>query len=557
MKLTVMIGGEAGAGINTAEMYIERVVNHNKLFFLSYRNFMSRVRGGYNFTTITLSDSEVNSVEAKADVFLAINRQAFMHAKNMIKEGGKIVVLDNILANDPQDDAIITINEKALMDEVKSKQSKNIAAVGVAAKLLGLKGENVKAFGKWSDAINETNAKAFDFGYKQVEAQFEPKSSGRDFDPVLVNGNQAVALGALASGLGFYSAYPMSPSTTVMTYLSKHQKEMGIVVEQVEDEIAGMMAAIGASSNGVRAMTGTSGGGFALMVESLGFAAVSETPLVAVNVQRPGPATGLPTRTEQADLQFVVTASQGEFARIVLAPRSVEDCFYTTFRAFNLADKYNVPVIILSDQLLGDAEASVKPFDLDALEINRYEEEKIVEDYKKYDYDRTYGGRKYPGIDSETLIMTDSHVHDEYGHPTEDGEATVKLKKKLLKKLELIKEDLNEPLFHGDENYDSLFICWGSTYGAMKDAVDALLEEGKSVAMLSFTDVYPINETIIEKYLPKAKKVINVEGNAQNQFAKLLRMETGYSWDASINKYDGRPFDKTYLLNEIEVILND
>lgn len=555
MKKTIIVAGAAGEGINTVASFIERILKQNGYEIFSYKNYMSRVRGGYNYSTIVVSDGPVFATVEKGDIFVALNQEAYDHAKNQMVETGTLIAPEAFIKDD-ETLTVLTYAKDALLDRTKSKNAYSMAAVGSILKMFGIASDDLHKIKnpKWPEDVNLENYKAATFGYEVAERIVTPPS--RREARILMGGNQAVALGALSAGLGFYCAYPMAPSTGVMTYLATYEKEQKIIVEQAEDEIAAVMAAVGASSGGVRAMTGTSGGGFALMVETLGFAAVSEVPVVIVNVQRPGPATGLPTRTEQADLAFVSTASQGEFARIILAPLTVEDSFYQTQRAFNLADKYQVPVIILTDQLLADTTQSIARFDTASLVNERYLMPEIVEDYKRYDFNAIVGGRKYPGIDPETLIMTDSHVHDEYGHVTEDEQATILLKNKFLKRIEAIKDEMKKPLFHGDSDYQTLFISWGSTYGALREAVASMSQRGEKVAMLSFSDVYPIHKDILKPYLNSGIKIINVEGNAMNQFGMILRMETGLMFDASINKYDGRPFTSDYIEKAFEVINN-
>lgn len=555
MKKTIIVAGAAGEGINTVELFIEKILKKSGYEIFSYKNYMSRVRGGYNYSTIVVSDQPVYATVDEADIFIALNQEAHNCAQLQLAEDG-LLITDVETSSTNKIGNVLSITKQRLPEEIKAKNAFSMAAVGVVLKHFGVDESLLQEVSnkKWKDDVNKENQKAVAWGYEQVEAEILPKENNQK--RMLVGGNQAVALGALSAGLSFYSAYPMAPSTGIMTFLSTYEKEMNIVVEQTEDEIAGIMAAVGASSNGVRAMTGTSGGGFALMVETIGFAAVSETPVVMCNVQRPGPATGLPTRTEQADLAFVVTASQGEFSRIVLAPLTVEDAFYVTNRAFNLADKYQVPVIILTDQLLADTTQSIPSFETKDLSIDRYLKTEVEPDYKRYDFDNIYGNRKYPGVDKETLIMTDSHVHDPYGHMTEEESATIALKQKFLKRTEAIKLESKAPVFYGEKDYTTLFITWGSTYGALREAVDQLILKGEKVALLAFTDVFPIRKDVLTPYIKKDTKIINVEGNAMNQFGMLLRMETGVLFNFSINKYDGRPFTAKFIELEYEVIKN-
>jgi len=555
MKKTIIVAGAAGEGINTVELFIEKILKKSGYEIFSYKNYMSRVRGGYNYSTIVVSDERVFATVEEADIFIALNQEAHNSAQVQLAKGGLLITEEEI-SDQAKIENVLSFTKEKFPEEIKGKNAFSMAAVGVVLKHFGVEADLLEDVSnkKWKDEVNRENQKAVAWGYEQIKSELVPKVNHQK--RMLVGGNQAVALGALSAGLSFYSAYPMAPSTGIMTFLSTYEKEMNIIVEQTEDEIAGIMAAVGASSNGVRAMTGTSGGGFALMVETIGFAAVSETPIVICNVQRPGPATGLPTRTEQADLAFVVTASQGEFSRIVLAPLTVEDAFYVTHRAFNLADKYQVPVIILTDQLLADSTQSIPSFETKDLTIDRYLKTEIEADYKRYDFDNVFGNRKYPGIDAETLVMTDSHVHDPYGHVTEEETATIALKQKFLKRTEAIKAESKAPLFKGVEDYKTLFITWGSTYGALSEAVDALILKGEKVALLAFSDVFPIKKDVLTPYIKSDTTIINVEGNAMNQFGMLLRMETGVMFNQSINKYDGRPFTAKFIELEYEVIKN-
>jgi 2-oxoglutarate ferredoxin oxidoreductase subunit alpha len=336
-----------------------------------------------------------------------------------------------------------------------------------------------------------------------------------------------------------------------MVYLASKSREMGILVEQAEDEIAAINMAIGASFAGARSMTSTSGGGFSLMVEALGLAGMTETPLVVVNVQRPGPATGLPTRTEQSDLKFMISASQGEFPRMVIAPRTHKDAFYQTIRAFDIAERYQMPVILLSDQYLGDASSTVEPFDISDVKVAEALREYSGE-YLRYQY--TEGGvspRLIPGK-SGNIVAVDSDEHDESGRIVESAEVRIKMMDKRMKKLEIIKEELLEPEFIGQDNFDTLLIGWGSMYGPLSEAVDMLnSSQEKKFAALVFGDVYPLPVKLIKQMAPKANCIINVEQNATGQLAGVIREYTGIECSRSILKYDGRQITAKEITNEI------
>jgi 2-oxoglutarate ferredoxin oxidoreductase subunit alpha len=379
---------------------------------------------------------------------------------------------------------------------------------------------------------------------------------------MLIAGNDAIGLGAVASGLKFYSAYPMTPSTGIMNYIAGKEEEYGVLVEQAEDEIAAINMALGASFAGVRAMTGTSGGGFALMVEGLSLAAMTETPVVIALAQRPGPATGFPTRTEQGDLEFALYSAHGEFPRVILAPGTPEQAFLLTNKAFEMAEKYQVPVIILTDQYLADSEWTFDRFDTN---IIRYSDRRLRGDalkkqvvYKRHTF--TEIGVYPMGLpgESEHLIVTDSDEHDEDGHMVEDAATRVKMvEKRLFKKLPAIKKDISPPFFYGSDKPEIVIAGWGSTYGLLKEAVDELSDE-LDISMLHFTDIYPLPGRDRLDYidiLKSAEISICIENNATSQFARLIRAGTGFRFSDNINKFDGRPFTLEGLIGEINAVI--
>ncbi|WP_330587658.1 2-oxoacid:acceptor oxidoreductase subunit alpha [Anaerocolumna sedimenticola] len=416
-------------------------------------------------------------------------------------------------------------------------------AVGAVLKLFGETLEYAENIMKTSvkEQYLEVNLKAIKAGYDSVEKRFD-HMDGKYGDWMLISGSKALAMGAIAAGLKFYSAYPMSPSTAVMEFLASKCNETGIVVEQAEDEIAAINMALGAYYAGARAMTGTSGGGFCLKVEALGFSGIAEIPLVAVDVQRPGPATGLPTRTEQSDLKFVISAAQGEFPRMVIALRNHKDAFYQTARAFYLAEKYQIPVILLSDQYLGDSTACVEPYDCS--NIPKAEPAKADEMEGEYlRYDLTEDGispRLIPG-NSRYFVSADSDEHDVYGFITESAEVRKAMMDKRMRKLNKLEEELTEPEFIGAENCSTLLLGWGSTYGPIAEAVKSLnaTEHGKYGALV-FGDLYPLPTKKLKELTASVKNIINIEQNATGQLADLIREKTGITCTNSVLKYDGR-----------------
>jgi 2-oxoglutarate ferredoxin oxidoreductase subunit alpha len=427
-------------------------------------------------------------------------------------------------------------------------------AVGILLKIFGetLVGADQILSTFVKEQYLEVNRNALAEGHQIAETRF-PHRKGTYADRMLISGSHAVALGALAAGLRFYSAYPMSPSTTIMEVLASFADEAGLVVEQAEDEIAAINMAIGASYAGARAMTGTSGGGFSLMVEALGLSGMGEIPLVVIDVQRPGPVTGLPTRTEQSDLKFVISASQGEFPRMVIALRNQEDSFYQTMRAFDLAERYQIPVILLSDQYIGDGTATVKPFDPKRVRVADIETQHDIEgEYLRYRYtENGVSPRLIPGK-SKHLVAIDSDEHDERGWITESAEVRTQMMDKRMKKMEAIRAELLEPEFIGPEDFDTLIVGWGSTWGPISEAVGLLNAEANGrFAALIFGDVYPLPQKLLMQKAKQASRLIHVEQNATGQLAGLIREETGLVFIGSILKYDGRQITAEEIVERI------
>ncbi len=532
----LLIGGAAGQGIDTTAAVLEKMLKRAGYNVLTVRDVMSRVRGGHNFSLIRFGNTPIKSHSNELDGIIALNEETAEFHKGDLKDGGFILCDSGMKVDDPR--ALkIPMNEMA--KEIGNPRVAGTIAVGVVLKLFGEGLENAKDVLRASlkDKYLDINMQAIGKGHDAADGRF-PRKNGKYGGWMNVSGSQALALGAIAGGLQFYCAYPMSPSTSIMEYLASKSMEAGLVVEQAEDEIAAINMAIGASYAGARAMTGTSGGGFSLMVEGLGLAGITETPVVIVDVQRPGPATGLPTRSEQGDLKFVISASQGEFPRIVIALKNHEDAFYGTARALALAEKYQVPVIILSDQFLADSSATVEPFDI--AKIGDEEIAKIPEEEKYLRYKITKSGispRAIPG-QSGHLVCIDSDEHDEKGWITESAEVRDSMVEKRMRKLDSFAPA--EPDFMGAEDFDTLLLAWGSMYGPVAEALDILNEKGKKTAALVFGDVYPLPTKLLTEKAGRAKTIVNVEQNATGQFAGLVREMTGIACTGSILKYDGR-----------------
>ncbi len=571
MDYSIKIGGEAGQGIQTVGDTLSRVFARSGYHVFTHQDYESRVRGGHNFYQVRVSDRPVSASRSRIDILVAFDKESVDLHSVELADPGQIMYDSATLGQQHDGPQFLDIPFTALaVEHGGSRIMANTVATGAILGMLGMEMDIFlhiirETFHKKGEEIIRQNAAAalagFDVAIKQcVTCSFS--ATGRTEPKMLVAGVDAVGLGAVASGCKFYAAYPMTPSTGVMNYLAGKEQEYGIVVEQAEDEISAINMAIGASFAGVRSMTASSGGGFALMVEGLSLAGITETPIVIGLAQRPGPATGLPTRTEQGELQFLISAGHGEFPRVIFAPGDPEQAVRLTHKAFDLAEKYQIPAFVVFDQYLGDSQWTYRQLDLNNLVNTDYrlraDALRDVTGYKRYAY--TEGGVSplaVPG-DSRHLVVADSDEHDEEGHIIEEAETRNRMvSKRLYQKIPLIRREIGPPLRYGDEVPDMVLIGWGSTYGLMKEAVD-LLSGKMAVAMLHFSELWPFPGTETFDYmtlLRNAGKTICIEQNATGQFARLMKAETGFEVSAGIYKFDGRPFTLEELLGEIHAAL--
>jgi 2-oxoglutarate ferredoxin oxidoreductase subunit alpha len=544
LDFNIVIAGEAGQGLKTVEAMLTKTFSRHGYYLFSTKDYMSRVRGGHNFMQVRISDQKVEGPDEGIDLLLALNEESVeIHRSEMNEDG---TMLSEVESDDK--DNMVYIDAKGMAKGVNPR-AVNTVFVGAAFKIMGLPTkeaeEAVKEHFADKESVIEDNLTLLKDGYEAVEQLYNLKDLGEKDDRMVIDGNSAIGLGALLAGLSYYAAYPMSPSTGILHYVASKQEELEIVVEQAEDEIAAINMALGGTYSGLRSMTGTSGGGLALMAEGIGLAGVAETPIVIADVQRPGPATGLPTRTGQGDLLFAVNIAQDEFPLMVLAPKDQEDAVYQTFRAFNLADKYQLPVIILSDQFIGDGSKTIKEIDTTDMKIERHlvDPAEVEGEYKRYKYTEDgISPRAYPGQLEGNTVLSDSDEHDEFAHIVEDAETRNKMVAKRAKKIAKLKEeDLLEPDYFGPEDPDYILVGWGSTAGPLTEGRKMLADEYK-IGHLAFNDVWPLPTKTIEAKAASGAKLVYVENNAGAQFDRLVRSETGIKADYNILKDDGRPF---------------
>lgn len=556
MDYSIKIGGEAGQGIQTVGDTLAHIFARAGYYVFTHQDYESRIRGGHNFYQIRISDKPVSAPRSKIHILVALDNESITEHEKELSEDGHVLYDATILKEKYDKPFFLHVPLLELaVSHGGSKIMANTVAIGAVIGMLGMNPEIMyelvkKTFKKKGDEVINSNLSAAKAGYEYARNNCLTCSfmvSGFESPKMLITGNEAIGAGAIASGLKFYSAYPMTPSTGIFNFVAEHSQDFGIIVEQAEDEISAVNMAIGASFAGVRAMTGTSGGGFALMVEGVSLAAMTETPLVIALAQRPGPATGLPTKTEQADLLFALYAGHGEFPKVIFAPGTPEQAFYLTNKAFDLAEKYQITAIILTDQYLADSQWSLVGFDLKRLRYFDYRlrEDKleVVKDYKRHCFTKTgVSPLAVPG-QSENLVVTDSDEHDEEGHIIEDASIRIKMiEKRFFKKMPLIKKEIAPPLVYGRQNPEVVLICWGSMYGIVKEVVDELKDKYK-IAMLHFSEIYPLGENLswVDTVI-NSKISISIEQNVTGQFAKLIKMETGINIENHINRFDGRPF---------------
>jgi len=558
-----MVSGEAGQGVQSVGFLLAKVFARGGYHVFADQDYESRIRGGHNFFRVRVSDSRVGAIVEAVDVLIALNRDSIeLHQTELASDG--IAIFDGERIKDTgSDGGLFSVPlEKLAEEKAGGKLMTNTVALGAALELVDydleiLNTVLVEHFGEGKVADGNIAAAAAGYEY----AKTGRKGSVRQLKPVsstkrmLLTGNEAISLGAIAAGCKFMAAYPMTPASSIMEYMAAKSKDFDLVMVHAEDEIAAVNMAIGAGYAGVRAMTATSGSGFCLMVEGLGLAGITETPVVVIDAQRPGPAVGLPTRTEQGDLQFILHAHHGDFPRAVLAPASVEDAFWITVKAFNWAEKYQLPVIILTDHHLASSYATVDPFDLSKVIIDRgllfSEKEEEPSEYMRHRVTQSgISPRAFPGL-SRALVVTDCDEHDEEGHLTEDaGERTSQVQKRLRKMFSLRQEAV-QPQLYGPKKAETTLIGWGSTYGAIHEAVGILQKEGTSVNMLHLNELWPFPAESVADVISKAAYSYVIENNATGQLARLIKAETGRDVSGRILKFDGRPFTPSYLAEAV------
>jgi len=563
VDLNILIGGAAGQGVHAITLPLAKALMRQGCWVLTVQSYESRIRGGHLFNKVRLADQRLSSSREGVDLLIALNQETVnLHRPELLSQS--LIIYDASEVKEvPGGVPSLALTPESLLPggAGKAEIAVNAGACGAAlgllkvplAPLLALLQETFADKGK---EVVEWNVQAATRGYEQAVGQTYGFSLVGITPPpeprLLISGHEAMALGALAGGLQFISGYPMTPWTSLLNAVAQRAPRDNVVVEQAEDEIAAINLAIGASYTGARSLVGTSGGGFCLMTEALSLAAMTETPLVLVVAGRPGPSTGLPTRTEQGDLSFVLCAGQGDSPRAVLAPGTPAQGFALTAKALNLADRYQLPIFLLTDQYFADTQFTHLPGEFPEVQVDRaLTAGSAAAPYERYAY--TANGvspRRLPGFGPE-LVVADSDEHTPDGHLTEDLVVRVKMHDKRLRKLQGLGQELGGITTAGDPAAPLTLICWGSSLGPVQEAVALLLADGTPARMVHLSELWPFPGEAVAAALEGSKKMVLVEMNATGQLNRLLRQETGIKADHLVLKYDGAPFTPEYLLRNL------
>ncbi|MBI4531220.1 MAG: 2-oxoacid:acceptor oxidoreductase subunit alpha [Candidatus Latescibacteria bacterium] len=579
-EITVGIGGAAGDGLDKTGDTLAKTCSRVGLHLFAYNSYQSVIRGGHIWLRVRIAEEKTLNHGDHLNAVIALNQDTIDRHASDIEEGGVLIFnADKLHVDEDQLREGVRAVPLSITDLMKpfGRQPaimQNTVTVGALLYLLQIDFDTAAevledTFRHKGQAIVETNIGLAKAGYDHTRINQPPIVDGWNFSEkrrAFLTGNETIALGALAAGCKFYAAYPMTPASSILHFLAYYGPKHGVVVKQAEDELAVVNMAIGAGHAGVRAMCATSGGGFALMTEAIGLAGMTETPVVIVEVQRGGPSTGLPTKTEQGDLNQVFGASQGEYPRMIVAPTDVVDCFYTTVEAFNIADKYQCPVTIVSDLYLSEHPETVDPDDLNfdvPIERGEIVSPEVFKEngaYKRYvDTPSGVSPRAFPGQEG-TVFVAASDEHDERGvlisDVYTDPPTRREMMEKRMRKMDGILREIPPPQLWGPPDADVTLIGWGSTEGVIREAALRLNDEGISTNHLQITYLVPFHADEIGAILGAARRTVVVEQNYTAQLARHIRAETGYAVQEKILKYDGEPMEPNYVVEGVLSVLH-
>ena len=564
------VGGEGGEGVISTGELLTLALARAGFEIYTFRTYPAEIKGGHANYQTRAAGKLLLSQGDKVDVLMAFNQEAYDKHYKDVRHGGAIVI-DSDSFTVPETDAFVLYSvplTSMATEKIGIKLTKNIIALGVLAGLFEIPEDKFESllkdrFKKKGEAVVQKNISAFQLGVEYAKGMQKRDDIRLGHGPrtnkgLVLSGNESLALGAIAAGCRLYAGYPITPATDIMEFLARELPKIGGYVVQTEDEISAIGCVLGASFAGRKAMTGTSGPGLSLMVEMIGLAVASEIPAVIVDVQRVGPSTGMPTKTEQADLYLAVYGGHGSAPRIVMALNNVEDCFYGIQRAFNIAEEYQMPVIVLSDQYLGHRKATVPPPDLNKVQIierRKPTPEELNNGYKRYKMTPDFiSPMSIPGMEGGGYVA-EGLEHDEVGYPAASNhENHLQLTKKRYGKFVAVEKLANElARVHGDDHPEIGVIGWGSTEGVIREAVQMARDKGYSCGALHPKILYPLPLARIRDFTSKAKAVIIPEVNYTGQFATLLRKRFTHDF-IQLNKCVGLPFTPKEIFDKIEEV---
>lgn len=561
-QLSWKIGGQQGEGVESTDRIFSTALNRLGYYLYGYRHFSSRIKGGHTNNKIRISTKPIRSISDDLDILVAFDQESIDLNAHELRDNGVIVADAKFNPTMPEGvkGRLFPVPITAIAEELGTSLFKNMVASGASWALLGLPLEVFnkaveEEFGRKGPAVVEKNVEAVRRGAQFVldlaggpiaELQLEPADGKQK---LFMIGNDAIGLGAVAAGCRFMPAYPITPASEIMEYLIKVLPKFGGTVIQTEDEIAACTMAIGANYGGVRALTASAGPGLSLMMEAIGLAGMTETPVVIVNTQRGGPSTGLPTKIEQSDVLAMIHGTHGEIPKIVIAPSSIEECFYDTIEAFNLAEKYQCPVIVLTDLQLSLGKQSAEPLDYSKIVIDRgnlvteapaLEENKL---FKRYEFSANgVSPRVLPGTKNGIHHVTGVE-HDQEGRPSESPVNRQKMMDKRMEKMKHIK--VTNPILADakHDNPDLLIINMSSTSGTIDEARGRLEKDGIKTNRVTVRQLHPFPTEELKPHIEKAKQVVVVEYNATGQLTQLIKLNVGNADKIrSVLKYNGNPF---------------
>lgn len=585
-EVTVGIGGAAGDGLDKSGDTLAKTAGRLGLHVYAYNSYQSIIRGGHIWLRVRIGQDKVYNHGDKLTVLVALNQDTIERHAPEVNNGGCILFNADKLKCDPTlvpaGVEVLGVPMSEVTKEVVAKHGaiqpimQNTVLMGVVMSVTGIDFSEAlevirETFAHKGDKIIDLNTGLLQAGYDWANANAKKVSAGswnfsRKRRP-FITGNEAIAIAAAAAGCKFYSAYPMTPASTILHWMANHAEKAGICVKQAEDELAVINMAVGAGLAGVRSMCATAGGGFALMTEAVGMAGIMESPVVVVEVQRGGPSTGLPTKTEQADLNQVYGASQGEFPRLIVAPRDIADAFDTTVEAFNMSEKYQMPVLIMSDLLLSEhpetVDAEVFKHDVKierGKQVKEFSPSGPAGKYRRFSLNTEDGvsPRAVPG-NPGTIYTSGTDEHDERGILVSDMFTTTAVRRKMMekrmRKIEFMLRELPAPQLEGPADAEITLVGWGSSYGVIREAAELLTASGTKTNYVIGKYIAPFHTKEWTELLGKTKKTISVEANFTSQFARHIKAETGVSMSAHVNKYDGEPLEPQWVVERVREIL--